>query len=215
MEEYSIMDDSVNIDQDAASRFWDRYINILAEQGVKENIRRWYVKRVEQYIRHYPDVRLRSHSSRHIEQYFTDLGRDGRLADWQIRQTVDAIRILFCDLLHSEPFAEVDWEYWSEASTRLAPSHATLAREPVDAQISDSESSNFPSSDVQRRFPDALPRLVAEIRQLGYSIRTERSYEQWVLRFLAHHKHDSLDSITAAELILSFSLREKGPSVTQ
>jgi predicted phosphoadenosine phosphosulfate sulfurtransferase len=97
------MEDSITVDQDAASRFWDRYINILAEQGVKENIRRWYVKRVEQYIRYYPDERLRSHSSRHIEQYFMDLGRDGRLADWQIRQTVDAIRILFCDLLHSDP----------------------------------------------------------------------------------------------------------------
>jgi integron integrase len=194
------MDDSVNIDQDAASRFWDRYINILAEQGVKENIRCWYVKRVEQYIRHYPDERLRSHSSRHVERFFTDLGRDGKLADWQIRQTVDAIRILFCELLHSEPCAAVDWNYWSEASTRLAPSHVTLAREPVDAQISDSETSNFPTSDVLRRFPDALPRLVAEIRQLGYSIRTERSYEQWVVRFLAYLKHDSLDSITAAEV---------------
>jgi integron integrase len=82
----------------------------------------------------------------------------------------------------------------------LTTSHVTLAREPVEAQISDSESSNFPTSDVQRRFPDALPRLVAEIRQLGYSIRTERSYEQWVLRFLAHQKHDSLDSISAVDV---------------
>lgn len=194
------MDDSVNVDKDAASRFWDRYISILAEQGVKETIRRWYVRRVEQYIRHYPDERLRSHSARHVVGFFTEIGRDSKLADWQLRQTVDAIRILFCDLLHSEPCAAVDWEYWAAASTRLTPSHTTLAREPLHAQITDNESSNFPTSDVQRRFPEALPRLVAEIRQLGYSIRTERSYEQWVLRFLAFMKHDSLDNISAADV---------------
>jgi hypothetical protein len=66
------MDDSNNFDQDAASRFWDNYINTLAEQDVTEKVRRWYVKRVEQYIKHYPDDRLRTHSARHVETFFTE-----------------------------------------------------------------------------------------------------------------------------------------------
>lgn len=194
------MDDSINADSDAVSRFWEKYINIIAEQGVKEKLRRWYVKRAEQYIKYYPEERLRSHSAQHVVGFFTEIGRDGSLADWQVRQTVDAIRILFCEMLRSEVCAAVDWQYWSEASARLNPGHATLAREPVKTQVSDKNSGIFPTNDVEGRFPDALPRLVAEIRQLGYSIRTERSYEQWVLRFLAYQKNDSLDQLSGADV---------------
>ena len=39
-------------DQDeAVRRFWDRYVDYLAKQGVKENARRWYVVRLEHYIK--------------------------------------------------------------------------------------------------------------------------------------------------------------------
>jgi hypothetical protein len=134
----SIMDDTVNVDQDAASGFWDRYINIHMDQCVK-GIFGAGTSSVLSSTSGTIQMNACAHSSRHIEQFFTDLGRDSRISDWQIRQTVDAIRILFCELLHSEPCAAVDWKYWSEASLRLAPSHATLARDSVGAQISDSD----------------------------------------------------------------------------
>ena len=78
----SMMDNSKGFDQEAASRFWDNYINILIEQEVKESIRRWYVKRVEQYIQHYPDERLRVHAAEYVVGFFTEMGRDGKLSDW-------------------------------------------------------------------------------------------------------------------------------------
>ena len=59
----STMDNSEDIDQEAATRFWGNYINLLVEQKVKEKVRRWYVKRVEQYIRHYHGQRLRIHTA--------------------------------------------------------------------------------------------------------------------------------------------------------
>ncbi|MDT8453427.1 MAG: integron integrase, partial [Gammaproteobacteria bacterium] len=74
------------------------YINTLINQEVKDSVRRWYVKRVEQYIRHYSDQRLRTHTAQHVVDFFTEIGREGRLSDWQFKQTVDAIRILFCCL---------------------------------------------------------------------------------------------------------------------
>ena len=194
------MDDSNSFDQDAASRFWDNYINTLVEQDVTEKVRRWYVKRVEQYIKHYPDERLRTHSAQHVDAFFTDLGREGQLSDWQFRQTVDAIRILFCCLLQSELSSKVDWEYWLDASKRLSPAHVTLAREAVTDKANEGNKPAGSSKDVCILFPDVLPRLVTEIRQLGYSIRTETSYGQWVQRFLAFQNHESLDKISATDV---------------
>lgn len=191
-----MMDNSKDFDHEAASRFWDNYINMLVEHGVKESVRRWYVKRVEQYIQHYSDERLRTHSAQHVVGFFTEIGREGKLSDWQFRQSVDAIRILFCCLLQSDLCKSVDWEFWLEASKRLTPAHATLAREAVADSYSVADSKR----DVAALFPNALPRLVAEIRQMGHSIRTERSYEQWVKRFLAFQHHDSLDELSASDV---------------
>ncbi|MCK4704721.1 MAG: integron integrase, partial [Gammaproteobacteria bacterium] len=193
-------DVSKGFDQEAASRFWDNYINILVEQGVTEKFRRWYVKRVEQYIKHYSDEGLRTHSEQHVVDFFTEIGREGGLSDWQFRQSVDAIRILFCCLLQSDLGTTVDWKYWSDASKRLSPAHVTLAREVVVGEVTDSSSEAGSNKDVSVLFPSALPRLVAVIRQMGYSIRTERSYWQWVQRFLAYQGHETLDELSASDV---------------
>ena len=198
-----MMDDLKGFNQEAASRFWDNYINILIEQEVKESVRRWYVKRVEQYIQRYPDERLRSHSPQHVVDFFTEMGREGKLSDWQFRQSVDAIRILFCCLLRSELGSSVDWEYWLKASKRLSPTHVTLAREAVSGKNSDGMDKNKGSAskkDISILFPNVLPQLIAVIRQLGYSIRTERSYGQWVQRFLSYQKHESLDKLSSSDV---------------
>jgi len=105
------MDNSLCIESEPVARFWDKYIEVLSKQGVKESSRRWYVKRVEQYIKHFSDERLQSHTHEHVTKYFTEIGHEGRLSDWQFRQVVDAIRILFCDLLNAELGSAVDWHY--------------------------------------------------------------------------------------------------------
>lgn len=191
----------MDFDQKAASRFCDNYINTLEEQEVTEKVRRWYVKRAEQYIQHYPNARLRTHSAQHVVDFFTEMGREGQLSDWQFRQSVDAIRILFCCLLQSELCEAVDWKYWLEASKRLSPTHVTLAREAVIDKNADRKNKKSASiKDVNAQFPTVMPRLVAEIRQLGYSIRTEKSYGQWVQRFLAYQEHESLDKLSAPDV---------------
>ena len=194
------MDESKDFDQEAASRFWDNYINVLIEQKVNEKVRRWYVKRVEQYIQYFPDERLRKHTAQHVVGFFTEIGREGSLADWQFRQSVDAIRILFCSLLKFELCSSVDWEYWMEASKRLSHDHVTLAREAVMEKGASSKSKPGKAKDIAVIFPDVIPRMVAEIRQLGYSIRTERSYEQWVKRFLSRQEQVSLDKLSVSDV---------------
>lgn len=194
------MDDYASQEREAVSRFWDKYINILAKHGVNDKERRWYVKRVEQYIQYYPDERLRSQNKKHVNEFLSNLGREGHLTDWQFRQAVDAIRILFCFVLGVSFCNEVDWDYWAEASKRLSHRHPTLAREPITDVIHSTDNGDKLSSDVRTSFGEMLDRLISEIRQLGYSIRTERSYEQWVTRFLAYSSPKSLDDISSSSV---------------
>lgn len=186
--------------RDAVQKFWDSYIEILLNQGVKQESLRWYVKRVEQYIAHFSDERLVRHTPDHITRYFTDIGRNSRLKDWQFRQVVDAIRILFCEFLCAEWRSEIDWNYWLEASSHLSPKHPTLARESPPPAEGSGKAHQGRHGEVQERFREPLQRLVAEIRRRAYSIRTEQSYLAWVTRFLGFQPHDALEGITSQDI---------------
>jgi integron integrase len=194
------MDDPLSPTSESVRNFWDNYIHLLDKQGVNVKFRRWYVMRVEAYIRYYPEERLRSHTPQHVVRFLTEAGLQRGMTDWQFRQLVDAIRILFCDFLALEWCAEVGWNYWSACSDRLTPQHPTLAREPVVTANAVVSVRPRPVNEVRSLFASALERLVAEIRLRGYSIRTEQSYHRWVVRFLASQPYDVVESIGRDEV---------------
>ncbi|PYG04526.1 hypothetical protein D893_00324 [Thioalkalivibrio sp. ALE21] len=76
-------------------RFWERYRNVAISQGVKPKAVRWYVVRAERFIAAYPGRRLAELGAEDIAQYLTGEGQKSSIQDWQFRQTVDAIEILF------------------------------------------------------------------------------------------------------------------------
>ncbi|MDH5183945.1 MAG: hypothetical protein OEX12_08665 [Gammaproteobacteria bacterium] len=123
------MDGNKDSSRDSIQRFWDRYIFSLGNLGIKPEVQRWYVRRAEQYIKHYSDKRLVDHSADDLTECLTMLGRQNGLEDWQFTQIVDAIRTLLCHLVRPEWCNSFDWSYWKDASKQLSPHHATLARE--------------------------------------------------------------------------------------
>lgn len=83
---------------DAVRHFWDRYLELLHQQGVKPPTDRWCVTRAETYIKVTAGRRLMEHTPADVHRYLSDLGRIGRIGrmnDWQFRQSVDAIQKLF------------------------------------------------------------------------------------------------------------------------
>ena len=84
---------------DSVSRFWDKYINKTVSYGVPERARRWYVRHVEMFIKANSDTRLSAMSEQDITQYFEAIGRKRDIVDWQYRQVVEAIKILFCETI--------------------------------------------------------------------------------------------------------------------
>ena len=96
------------------SRFWDNYIAKTISYRVKPTVITWYVKRCEEYIKANSDTKLKYHTSAFVEKYLSVKSRQKQLLDWQFAQIVDALKILFLDIIRSEWAAEFDWEHWHE-----------------------------------------------------------------------------------------------------
>jgi len=114
---------------DHVARFWDSYIEKIRAYKVPEQAKRWYVIRVEAYIEHYADLRLAQHTSAEVTKYLQELGRKPDMADWQFCQVVDALRILFCDLLDARWASSFPWGDWMDAAKALPENHASIARD--------------------------------------------------------------------------------------
>jgi len=173
------MNSSKSNPETAAGRFWDRYIDLVRKEGIKQPADRWHVKWAERYIERFKGRKLATHIPADVNGYLAELGRDTRVKDWQFAQAVAAIRNLFV-LVGAAWLDEVDWHYWRDLSRTLTPDHPTLARESA-AQRGTSPT-RVPAT-TGADTPQVAP-LIAELRRRHYSIRTEQAYRQWVCRFL-------------------------------
>lgn len=177
------------------SRFWDNFIQKTRAYNVRPEAARWYVRHAESYIKAHPDLRLRRHTPDLVEAYLRDKGRIPQLQDWQFRQIVDALRILFVEMVKTPWAGEFPWEDWSTSAQSLPDDHATLARDyqpipqsrsgPPDTGVGQSDRDLYKS--VVAKHPQQVSELIAQIRSRHYSIRTEKTYLGWFLRYVAFH----------------------------
>jgi hypothetical protein len=160
----------------AIQRFWDKYLALLRRYGIDPRAERWYVRRAERYIESVPGRRLTEHRPADVNGYLAELGRLGRLEDWQFRQAVDAIQKLL-ELVGVSWLHEVDWQYWLESARSLPADHPTIARSSSFRKgataVVDQVSPAGPGDSGGAAL--VLERLVAVIRQRNYSIRTEEA----------------------------------------
>jgi hypothetical protein len=145
---------------------------------VPEQYRRGYVKHAEELVAAVRPSRLSELSREGIEAYLR------RLAAWQLRQKVDALRLLLVELADNGAAREIDWNFWAEAGAATLPdTHPILARAltPEQSVRYGVRGSRTLSADAEV----SLVKLVRTIRTLQYSIRTEEAYRDWVSRFLS------------------------------
>lgn len=162
---------------------WDQYRELLLRRGVPQKAQRWYVARVEAFLKEIRPESLRELSREDITGYLQEVSSHRRLDDWQFRQLVDALQLLIVDLAQVPAGNAVDWDYWKEAVGPLEANHPTVAREqgaaPTGAEI--------PAGPHPASSRDASPILEVMTRTLRarhYSIRTEQTYIDWCRRFL-------------------------------
>ena len=160
---------------------WDQYVELLEKKKVPQKARRWYVARVEDFLRQVEPESLQTLSEPQVTGYFQELSRQGRLSDWQFRQAVDAVHILLADLSNSPVARKIDWDYWREAAIELNLAHATVAR---DQPIGQALTQQGPKYAPAAASMPVLKDLARKLRSRQYSIHTEQSYTDWCHRFL-------------------------------
>ena len=177
-------------------QFWDAYFKTIRLFRIPESAHLWYQKHVATFIQFFPDIRLLNRKPEHIEQWLTVSGRNSELTDWQFRQRVDALRLLYCHQLKAPWSNDFDWSYWSSGAMRLEADHATIARtyEMIDKAV------DSPKNYLGKAFPDIYRRFLIAIRIPDYAINTEKSYLGWINRFLYFHNDLHPDQLSESEV---------------
>ena len=168
------MSDTSSVVPDSVSRFFDNYLKCLVNASIPEKQRRWYVKRAEEFIKTQNGHKIKELSGSDIDQYFEMIGRQNYLAGWQFHECIDAIRILYCDLLKTRVCQEVNWVCWLDSAKQLEIDHPTTARllTPEEMSYIKERKGDGPLSKVRASHHDLLVRFTTEIRRRGYAYRT-------------------------------------------
>ena len=87
--------------QDRIGDFWSRYRHALAVQSLRGKEADWYIKRAESFIKSARGLRLKEHTAEDLRAYLCRQAIDAWLKDWQYGQMVDALRILFGQIVKS------------------------------------------------------------------------------------------------------------------
>ena len=186
----------------AVTRFYDNYLKCLHKASIPEKQGRWYVKHIETFIKAHSGRKIKSLTEQDLNRYLEMLGRQNRLSGWQFAQCINAIRILYCDLLSTPACQSVDWEYWKNSARQLDIDHPTTARQlsPEELSYLKERKGEGPIQQVRVHHHDLLVTLANEIRRRGYAWRTEQIYEQWICRYIIFCKDLPPGETGAAEV---------------
>ena len=164
--------------------FWQRYQEILQLFRIPEKARPWYRKHVEAFIKDSPDKRLLEHTAETMEKWLEAQSNITQLEDWQFRQRVDALRLIYAHLLKQDWAKSFDWQRWSAGSRHLEADHPTVARtyQMIDKSVIDAKNA------LARAHPEFYRKFLVAIRMPDYSPNTEKSYLNWVNRYIRFHR---------------------------
>ena len=201
----------------AVQRFWHNYLSVLEKSSVAARARPWYRKHVEGYIQAHPGRRLARHSASDIDEYLAAKGRISHLHEWQFRQIVDALRLLFCQLIAAPWAFDYDWARWRAIARTLEPDHDTLMRNAADGRLA-APSSNALVVRFREYAGDDYTAFATTLRVRHMAGRTEKTYEHWLARFCAFHRWRPLAELGSAEVagfLEHLAVRRQVASATQ
>jgi hypothetical protein len=187
---------------DSIARFWDKYIEKTKAYGVKNASLKWYVKYVEEYINANKHLRLARHRPDDVQHYLTVIGGKGYLKDWQFKQLVYALRILFIDIVKTDLAGGFSWKKYLVFADTLAKS--PMPKIEPDYSFSGYENDSQKGilfSEITALYKQGFIRLVTEIRTRQYSIRTEQAYLAWVVRFIVFNKKRPPSDLVSADIV--------------
>ncbi len=154
---------------------------------------------MELYIAANEDMRLGDQPAENVDRYLNAKGRQPGLKEWQFRQIADALRLLFCDLVQPDWASEYDWFKWRTFARDLEPDHPSLMRDGSAVDIV-APSSNPMVCKFRSEYSQIHIAFVKTIRIRQMAVRTEKSYEHWICRFMQFHQWPVIESLCGSQV---------------
>jgi len=170
---------SKHSDKNMSEGLWTDYQSFAIKKGISRKYAVWYVRWIKEFVRHRNFTVPSEISDADISRFVEVLSEIKNIQSWQIDQAVDAIK-----LFQSYLSAMVD----TCPGKKKSPPRVKVFRDRLS------------STDLLPGHRDLMKRLKAEIRYLHYSIRTEKTYEQWIIRFFNFHRIKPIENITSQEI---------------
>ncbi len=196
---------------DREKHFWNNYLVILSEHQIKPDLHTWYVRHCETFIRGNKETRLKQHTKDSVCGYLSGLVNGDQQKDWQKKQAIDALRLLFISI-HAPLYRDIDWDYWKSSCRDLDKEHDTNYRSTHQITSRIKLPSTPLDSSQQEVVSDEINRLRLAIRRKNYSIRTEKTYTTWVEKFLDFHSRMGSDEVSSQVVVdfLEYLAIERG-----
>jgi len=173
----------------AISKFWDKYIYILHSNNILSPIDRWYVIRIEEYIafnkQHESEKRLHQHTATNIELFLDVVNQKKLLESWQVHQLIHALQLLFTQFLKLPWAKHFDWDYWKASADDRSSNHTEFIRQPGLLKKDETEWQYYEKTIKAHKA--LFKKIIAVMRQRDYSISTEKTYSQWIVRYIIFH----------------------------
>ena len=184
------------MNEKSITRFWDKFIEKTKDYGVKPASTRWYVIHAEQYIKHYPDVKLADHQASFVEKYLKMKCSQNKMEYWRYLQIVTSLSILFSKMVQIEWSSKFPWEEWKNYGKKLPGAEEDSVKQLTEKEVNFIKESLKGKSDttqglfnkVYAQHHDHIENLIKTIRTHHYSKNTETSYLNWFLRFVSFNK---------------------------
>lgn len=180
--------------QKSIDRFWDNYLFILKNNAIPKNSIPYYRKHTEAYIKANLNTPLSSQTSQDVDRYLNAKGRVAELKEWQFRQIADAIRLLFTELVRPQWSESYDWFQWRAFARELEPDHPSLMRDADPGSLV-APSSNQHILRFRTNFSKTHLAFVKTIRVRQMAVKTEKTYEHWIARFLRNCNWQEIDNL--------------------
>ena len=173
--------------------FWEAYRVCVEENRVRPDHSPFYVRWVRDFAGFLPEKSLKDRSAEDIETFLADLAKHPGIAEWQVRQAEHALKILYETFLpnyHPEKNPPADAA--PKQSDQKPPKKAYGFQDRV-----------IPG-EVERKFSSLVETFKTAIRTRHYSYRTEKSYLDWIRRFIAFHNYVDPGSLDAANAVKEY-----------
>ena len=130
---------------------WDRFLTILSKKFKTSARVRWTVIRAENYLRSDREKPFSARDAGHVSAYLSRVAECGKVSDWQFRQIIEALEILFVETTQAPWATGVDWRYWYRRAAAIEtpnPAASTARPGAVPARIPPSKGGYEPPAEL-------------------------------------------------------------------